>query len=241
MARSLADGLGQEITHERLAPIVLMKAEFDSGDVRLWSGLGILTWNSEAYEGAGDLLNISPIEETQSFQAVGAVFTLSGIPSWIVDLAMAEDYQERPVTLWLGTLSDQGALVGSPVLLYKGRMDVMETEEDGETATIRLASESRARSVQDKNERRWTPEDQHIDFPNDKGFDQVAALQDTEIVFGPEAEPAAASGPRNIAPRDALSRAVARRGRISANNIAPRGAESRFARAARGGSGSPRR
>ncbi len=52
MARDITSGFSQEISAQRLAPIVLAKAEFDSGDVNLWSGYGNIIWNGDTYLGA---------------------------------------------------------------------------------------------------------------------------------------------------------------------------------------------
>ena len=45
------------------AIFIAVKAEFDSGTIRLWSGLGDASIDSETYTGAGDLLSISNVEE----------------------------------------------------------------------------------------------------------------------------------------------------------------------------------
>ena len=40
-----------------------VKAEFDTDDIRVWSGTDDITVNSETYTGAGTLLAISNVEE----------------------------------------------------------------------------------------------------------------------------------------------------------------------------------
>ena len=84
MSRDLTSGVVTEVESEQLSPILLLKAEFDGGDLRLWSGVGDIIYNSETYTGAGNLLGISNISETTDIEARGAVFALTGIDSSII-------------------------------------------------------------------------------------------------------------------------------------------------------------
>lgn len=85
---------------------------------------------------------------------------------------------------FLGVLNDSGAVVSDPYLLFSGRMDLMNIDDGGETCIISISAESRLIDLDRTRERRYTSEDQKIDFPNDKGLEFVADLQDKEIVWG---------------------------------------------------------
>jgi hypothetical protein len=63
-------------------------------------------------------------------------------------------------------------------------MDTMGIEDSGDTANIGLTAESRLIDLERSRERRYTSEDQKIDYPNDKGLEFIADLQDKEIVWG---------------------------------------------------------
>ena len=71
-----------------------------------------------------------------------------------------------------------------PYIIFDGFMDVMRVNDSGGTANIVLNCESQLISLERPNTRRYTPEDQKIDFPNDLGLDYVAGLQDDEIIWG---------------------------------------------------------
>jgi len=47
MSRNLSAGMITEVTASQLKPAILVKAEFDSGDVLLWSGVGQITYNAQ--------------------------------------------------------------------------------------------------------------------------------------------------------------------------------------------------
>ena len=161
-----------------------MGAEFPGGDVNIWSGYGDIVYNSDTYSGKGELLSISAIAETQDLRANAVTFGLSGIPSSYVSTAFNENYQGRPITSWFGVLDDNGALVSDPYQIFSGRMDVMEIEDNGRTAEIRINAESDMIDLRESRERRYTPEDQKIDYPSDEGLDFVPKIQDVELTWG---------------------------------------------------------
>jgi hypothetical protein len=63
-------------------------------------------------------------------------------------------------------------------------MDVMTIEDAGATANINVTAESRLIDLDRSRARRFTSEDQKIDYPDDKGLEMVASLQDTVIIWG---------------------------------------------------------
>ncbi len=58
MVRSLTSQMQTVSEAEVVNLFYLIDFEFDSGTVRLWTGLGDLVWNSETYTGAGNILSI---------------------------------------------------------------------------------------------------------------------------------------------------------------------------------------
>jgi len=184
VSRSLTAGMVTEVTASQLAPIVIIKAEFDGGDLRLWSGIGDLTYSSETYTGVGNIMALREITETTSLEATGIEITLSGIASSIIAIALAENYQGRPITVWFGALNNSGAIIADPYQIFKGRMDVLEIMESGETATVTMKCESRLIDFNRVKVKRYTSEDQKALYSGDKGCDFVARLQDQQLVWG---------------------------------------------------------
>ena len=160
-----------------------LKLNFDSGTIALWTGYGDITFGSQSYTGAGTLLGFSTVEETSEIAARGAQVTLDGIETSIVSLALQEPYQGRKALIYLGALSS-GAVVADPTLIFDGRMDVMTIEDSGDTCTISLTLESRLIDLERSRVRRYTTEDQKVNFSNDKGFDYVADLTDKQVNWG---------------------------------------------------------
>lgn len=184
MARDITAGFQGAVVGAVLHPILLIEAYFDSGTMRLWNGIGDLSYGGETYYGAGSLIAVSQITETRNIEARGATLSLSGIPTTFLSLALSEDYQDRKVVQRLALLDDTGAIIADPYTIFSGKMDVMQITDGGDTATIVVSAENDLIALKRPNERRRTPEDQKLKYTGDTFFDGVAKLQDAEIVWG---------------------------------------------------------
>jgi hypothetical protein len=165
-------------------PALLGYFDFTGGIVRLWSGVGDLSWGGNTFTGAGNLVQVEPVQETSEVRANGLSFRLNGIPSAMVARILTEGYRGRACKMWLALFDASGSLIADPVQLFSGRMDQCFYEETGETVSLTVAAESRLVDLQRPRERRRTDEDQKNLFPGDRGFEYVAGLQDKEVVWG---------------------------------------------------------
>lgn len=183
MSRGLTEGLSVELDKFAHRPILMLELFFDTETLRFWSGVGEFGYDGNVFTGAGNLLSISPITETQTLEAHGMSCELSGIPSSMISLAMTEDYQDRGVTLTFGLLDGNGAVVPDPIA-YRYKADQMNIKYGAETITVQLNAESDFIAARRISERRRTPEDHAIDYANDSFFDMVSSLQNKQIIFG---------------------------------------------------------
>lgn len=170
---------------QQVAPAYLVEMIFDSAPLRVWSGRGDLTWSGRTFTGTGDFGGISEIEESGKVAANGIELSLTGIPSGMISLALAEPYRGRRVYVRLAFFdTTTWTLIADPVAVFAGRMDTMRIKDSGETATIALSCESKLIDMQRARERRYTYEDQVELFAGDKGFEYVAGLQEQELFWG---------------------------------------------------------
>jgi hypothetical protein len=153
--------------------------------LRLWTGVGTYVWNSLNWTGGGRLMRVSIIEETQDLKAVGFSITMSGMPSADIRRMLGGVRQNKPGKLWLALFDAAGALIADPYLLKRGLFNVAPIADAGSTCTIEAQYEDRLISLERARERRYTPEDQQIDYPDDHGFDQVTALQELDVPWNP--------------------------------------------------------
>lgn len=152
---------------------------FDSpNDLYFWSGLGDLSLDSKTYTGAGDLLNISELRESSDIAAYGATLTLTGIPSNLINLALAEPYQGRKALVKFG-VDVSGTKTSTTV--FSGEMDQMNIDFGPETCNISLDVESRMIDLERPRIRRYTDNDQQSRYPGDLAFEFVTRLQDESL------------------------------------------------------------
>jgi hypothetical protein len=163
------------------APVVLAELDFASGPFRAWTGLGPLHWAGKTFEGVGAIGAVSEVEETVELRAVRLTLALSPVPQEVVDIALAErSFRLRPARLWGALLDPHGAFVADPFPLWAGLMDTMEVT-DGTEPRVTLACESRLVDLERAEVRRYTDADQQGEYPGDRFFEFVPALQEAEI------------------------------------------------------------
>lgn len=184
MSRSLTSEMQSAVTADLVRPITLVQCAFDSGNLNLWNGIGDLTVDSVDYVGAGTLLNISVISESAELTANGITVALSGVTEPLISKARDEDYQGRELKVLLGIINEDGTVSVDPVVVFSGFMDTMVLNDGGETATIQVSVENRLIEFERTRVRRYTAEDQKIDYPNDKGLEFVAEMAEKEIIWG---------------------------------------------------------
>ena len=188
MSRDLSVGMTTEVQADTIRPVFFYEGEFVSLGVpsflRLWSGYGEITWDSKLWSGGGNLLEFSQIEETAEPKATGFSVTLSGQPSANIAIALASIRQGKPGKIWLGAMTSAGAIIADPYVIRQGRLDVPSIDDSGEECRITVTYEDRLVALERPNERRYTHEDQQIDYPGDLGFQFVTSLQEQVNTWG---------------------------------------------------------
>jgi hypothetical protein len=185
MSRELTSTIQAACAAQQVIPAYLVELIFDSAPLRMWGGRGNLTWWGRTFTGTGDFGGISAISETAKIEANGIDLSLSGIPSQMISLALAEPYRGRRVYVWLAFFSTTtGALLADPVPVFAGRMDTMRISDSGQTSTISVSCESKLIDLERARERRYTHEDQQDLYPGDLGLEYVASLQEKELFWG---------------------------------------------------------
>jgi len=184
MTRTVTTAVNNEFTAAKLSPFFAVEMDFDDGIVRLWTGYGSITIDSNTFLAGGDILSVSAISENGEVQANGVTVGLSGLSTSLVASALTTAYQGRDLNVYIGVLDSAGAVVADPIKIFAGKMDVMTVEDSGESAEITITAESKLIDLERSRARRYTSEDQKIDYPNDKGLDFIAGLQDKAVVWG---------------------------------------------------------
>ena len=181
-------GLDSSITNrlgaDEQALFFAVKAEFDTDDIRVWSGVDDLTISSETYTGAGTLLSVSNSEDNTELKSNGIVVALSGMDTTVVNYALTESYQNRPITIFMGYVMGGTNEVAGTLTLFKGRMTSLVINDTPEGSTVTIDAENRLVDLDRPSNLRYTKESQNFLFSGDTGFNRVASIQDKQINWG---------------------------------------------------------
>lgn len=203
--RSLTPVFEAALDDKVFRPFYTVQLDFDEGTVRFWTGIGTLVLGGASYAGAGNLLDISVVDETSDLSARGMELTLSGISSDVLPRALTSPYQGRKCTVGFGAFSANSGLLkqdgdyillqdGSKILLeltlgglntvFVGYMDMMDIKDAGDSATIILKVENKMITLERARIARYNSGYQKSIYPNDLGLDYVESLQEQELTWG---------------------------------------------------------
>ena len=184
MARGVTTALNTQFTSASLRPFFAVNLDFSGAALKTWTGYGNITFDSTTFIGSGEILTIEGISETSGVQANGVTISLNGLDTSLISSALQDNYQGRSATVYLGVLTDAGAVVADPYKAFVGRIDTMSIYDDGERATIALQCENRLIDLNRNRVRRFTNEDQLAEFSGDVGLEFVSSLQEKAIRWG---------------------------------------------------------
>jgi hypothetical protein len=156
-------------------PILLFEGVFNGSTLRIWNGIGDLSWDSHTWDGNGWLQGFDGGDETTEVEAVDMSVTLSGLPEDVIALVLAAQVQGAAGTLYFGFLDSADIVVPDPTIVWKGKYSHAEVSEDGDVSTARLYYDSPLSDMDRPREGRWTDQCQQDLFPGDKGFEYVVA------------------------------------------------------------------
>lgn len=165
-------------------PVFLASLDFQSDPLYAASTPFNIEWNGEEWLGLGTLGGIGAVEESVETKATQLGFSLSGVPTRLLAKAVSDSYQGRDARLYTVPLDAAYAMAGTPVLLFRGRMDTMRVRYADGVAAILVTVANRLADWERPRIRRYTNEDQQAYFAGDKGCEFVPAMADKNIVWG---------------------------------------------------------
>lgn len=182
-SRNLPSKLVTLIKENSVDPVLLFEFDYDSGTQRYWTGFGSIAHNGNTYQGSGQAITMDPVEETDEVKASGTKLVLSGVPEDIISTALDENWKNRPARVHLGFLTEHQAIAGT-ITLYEGRMDKKDLVDQIENLGVEINLEHELVDLKRPRERRWTNQDQKIDYEHDDFFEFTPTIQDKPLPWG---------------------------------------------------------
>jgi len=179
-----------EASCQEVVPLMLLaRLEFDGEPALITSAPYDVAYDldgdgeAEIWRSTFGMGQVSGAEEGLETQSYSLTCKLSGLDAAAISMALQYDPQGRPASFWLAFLDADHRIVPSPVLLFRGRMDVMPITA-GKSGEISLTVESRLADWDRVRGGRYTDAEQQSRCPGDRFFQFAAAACDQEIKWG---------------------------------------------------------
>ncbi|MBF0583293.1 MAG: hypothetical protein HQL80_03545 [Magnetococcales bacterium] len=168
-----------EIMKSSSAPALLVEVHFDDGVIRGTNAWSPIVWQGNTYLANGHFLEIEGISESLDMTIPTVTINVSGVDqSWIAIL-LAKEYIDRKVLIYKAFVNySAGVLIGTPVIIFDGRMDNISLADDPANAScvISIAVSSHFVDFRRTPGRRTNHNDQQIYYPGDNGFKLVTNI-----------------------------------------------------------------
>ena len=184
MPRVMTPAVLAALTSSYVSVAILVDATFRTGTTYLWTGKGTLNANGNTYQGVGALGSVSVVEDGATVEARGISLNLSGIYNYLLADVLQELQLGAPVNVWMALFDSSGALIPNPILVWAGRMDQPTIEAGGQTAQLKINCENRLLDMNVSVNRRYTQDDQTMDWPGDVGLQFALGIVDRTIYWG---------------------------------------------------------
>lgn len=171
------------LASSEVGAVVYIQLDFDSGTQRYWTGAYDTEWNGHLWEGAGGLVEVGEVRETEQLIAHSVPLRLSGTAQSLVALLQSEKVRGRECTLWFAAIDAADDPIDSPPVEFKGRLDEPGILIDAPIAAIEIRVVSRLSEFAKPKERRYNDQDQQAEFPGDTIFDGIHHTVDMEVVW----------------------------------------------------------
>lgn len=176
MTRGVDTDTGTALNSSYFIAANFVKMDFPAGALRLWTGVGTVTFLSESYVGTGNLGQISEIEETMDLRAAGISLSLSGIPSELLSKVLQENIRNRSIKVWFAVLDSELEIEGDEILVFDGTMDTLSIDDQGESSVIQVTAESRMIDLGRPRTQVYTDEFQRTIDATDNSLEYLADL-----------------------------------------------------------------
>jgi hypothetical protein len=189
--QTIATALAGKVVRQAL----LVKFDFRSAPMRLWSGHGALaTQDGLIWNGLGELGQIDGLEQAMNGTAPLTTFTLSGVSPEIVAMAKGEksEFAQRLAVVYLQFFDEDWQTLDLPHPVNFCVMDTPEFDRPlvndplaSQTRTITITAESLFARGARPPYGSYSDRDQQARFPGDRFCERLAELQNKTVIWPP--------------------------------------------------------
>ena len=166
----------------------LLKLDFASDVLRLWTGLGTITAGGETWQGTGNMGSITGVEESSNSKAGAVELSLSGADADILAIFRDEYEAEakgRRATIYMQFFRGADDIpLDAPAVIWQGVMSQpsISLSADG-TRSVSVTAESLFSQRRRPKYGLLTDADQKSRFAGDRGLEFITALTNKEVTW----------------------------------------------------------
>lgn len=188
MSRITLSDIEASLQAEHILFTVLATLDFASGAVRAHIGVGDLTIGGQTYLGTGEFSALSTITERPDGRDYTQLTVgLKGVsPTYLAQVPDRTDYFGRYASIQYVVFNRTTYLPVEPIeaAVFEGFMDFMSYERSAGSASIAVTIKHFDSIYAQSPDQWFTDEHQKALFASDAMFDQLAAMNDQEIIWG---------------------------------------------------------
>lgn len=165
-----------------VVPLAMLVELGFSPTIRLCSGSVTVPYGGNDYAGTGTLGAVEAVtDEVQS--TTGLRFTLSGVPSESIALALGETVRGTSCALRMSILDPATQAVLDAPAIFTGTLDQMPITHGADTCTIGVVAIHRGETYRRPKPLRYTDGDQQRLYPGDTSLRYVLSQSQTQDVW----------------------------------------------------------
>lgn len=174
MSRAIHADTIAELAKDSFITAHLVKIDFSTAIYLTESPISI-SYSGDIYQSSSALKGISSVSETTEVQVGSVGVTLSGVSQEYISILLSQSYIDRQITIQRVLLNDDYSIIGSPVLIYDGRIQSFSITDSVDSSTIVITASSHWADFQKKSGRRTNHNSQSMFFSGDKGFEYASS------------------------------------------------------------------
>lgn len=192
MSRPIDSANQAQVESPVVRPVEMAHFAFNT-PVFVHSGIGNITYDGNVYLGAGGLIAVDGLEESEDIAPTQIDFTLNYVPSQYVSEALDAGNYGDVITFYSGYKGTDGRLVADPELAGRAFFEHAAIKMGNENA-ITVSSQHEVTVIDERPGRRYSDEDWRAEFPSETGGSFAADIPTRKLLWGGQAGFAGAPG-----------------------------------------------
>ena len=173
MARGLSTAVNNELATDKLNPVTLLYLNIGSG-YRFTDHYKDITYDSNTYSASSLFIKTSGVSESSEVDITNLTLEFTGVDQTILSLLLSGNYMDKEVEVYKGFMDANQALIADPFLLFKGRVESFNLDEDLTSSDVQIVVASHWADFDKIKGRKTNTNSQQLYFAGDLGFDYAS-------------------------------------------------------------------